>query len=212
MTLYSYKLQYPKPLPHRIKLSNGRTRTDSSSFTVQEIEDAGYTVAPDKPVVNAWENLNWTGASWAVSDKPADQLKAKKELQINALREQRIYTQKTVILSTGQAIPIDVRQNKPDIQNLTNIVQKASLKVMRNETDSMIFKAADNQTYTLAPEEAIEMGENVFAQIENEYAQSWIKKAQLEALTTAQEVYEFDIRWGIIEEVEEANTAPIDEV
>jgi hypothetical protein len=212
MTLYSYKSQYPKPLPHRIKLSNGRTRTDSSSFTEEEILDAGYTVAPDKPVVNAWENLNWTGASWTVSDKPADQLKAEKELQINALREQRIYTQKTVILSTGQSIPIDVRQNKPDIQNLTNIVQKASLKVMRNETDSMIFKAADNQTYTLTPEEAIEMGENVFAQIENEYAQSWIKKAQLEALTTAQEVYEFDIRWGVIEEVEEANTAPIDEV
>lgn len=212
MELYSKDKQYPKPLPYRIILSDGRTRTDPSSFTTQEIEDAGYTVAPDKPVVNAWENLNWTGASWAVSDKPADQLKVEKEQQINALREQRVYTQKTITLSTGKTIPIDVRQNKPDIQNLTNIVQKASLKVMRNETDGMIFKAADNQTYTLTPEEAIEMGENVFAQIENEYAQSWIKKAQLEALTTAQEVYEFDIRWGIIEEVEEANTAPIDEV
>jgi hypothetical protein len=212
MTLYSYKSQYPKPLPHRITLSDGRTRTDPSSFTVQEIEDAGYTVALDKPIVNPWQNLNWTGASWAVSDKPADQLKAEKEHQINALREQLIYSQKMVVLSTGQTIPIDVRQGKPDIQNLTNIVQKASLKVMRNETGTITFMAADNQPYTLTPEEAIEMGESVFAQIENEYAQSWVKKAQLEALTTAQEVYEFDIRWNIVEEVEEANTAPIDEV
>ena len=83
---------------------------------------------------------------------------------------------------------------------------------MRNQTDNVIFKAADNQIYTLTPEEAIEMGENVFAQIENEYTQSWIKKTQLEALTTAQEVYEFDIRWDIVEEVEEANTAPIENV
>jgi hypothetical protein len=209
MTLYSYKSQYPKPLPHRITLSDGRTRTDPSSFTVQEIEDAGYAAAPDKPVANPWQNLNWTGASWAVSDKPVDQLKAEKEQQINSLREQRIYSQKTVVLSTGRTIPIDVRQGKPDIQNLTNIVQKASLKVMRNENDTITFMAADNQPYTLTPEEAIEMGESVFAQIENEYAQSWIKKAQLEALITAQEVYEFDTRWNI---VEEANTASIDEV
>lgn len=209
MTLYSYKSQYPKPLPHRIILSDGRTRTDPSSFTVQEIEDAGYAVAPDKPVVNGWQNLNWTGASWAVSDKPVDNLKAEKEQQINTLREQFIYSQKTVALSTGQTIPVDVRQGKPDIQNLTNIVQKASLKLMRNETDTITFMAADNQVYTLTPEEAVEMGENVFAQIESEYTQSWIKKAGLNTLTTAQEVYEFDIRWNIIEE---ANTAPIDEL
>jgi hypothetical protein len=86
-----------------------------------------------------------------------------------------------------------VRPDKPDIQNLTNIVQKASLRLMRNETGTITFMAADNQPYTLTPEEAIEMGESVFAQIENEYAQSWIKKAQLKALTTAQEVYEFSI-------------------
>jgi hypothetical protein len=199
MTLYSYKSQYPKPLPYRITLSDGRTRTDPYSFTTQEIEDAGYTLAPDKPIVNDWENLNWTGASWAVSDKPVDQLKAEKEQQINSLREQRIYSQKTVVLSTGQTIPVDVRQGKPDIQNLTNIVQKASLKVMRNETGTITFMAADNQPYTLTPEEAIEMGESVFAQIENEYAQSWVKKAELAVLTTAQEVYEFDIRWSVVE-------------
>ena len=199
MKLYSHNSQYPKPLPHRITLSDGRTRTDPSSFTVQEIEDAGYILAPEKPSVNPWQNLTWTGASWAVSDKPADHLKEEKEQQINSLREQLIYSQKTVVLSTGQTIPVDVRKGKPDIQNLTNIVQKASLKVMRNETDPTMFMAADNQTYTLTPEEAIEMGESVFAQIENEYAQSWIKKSQLEALTTAQEIYEFDINWNIIE-------------
>lgn len=209
MTLYSYKSQYPKPLPHRIRLSDGTTRTDPSSFTVQEIEDAGYILAPEKPSANPWQNLTWTGATWAVSDKPADQLKAEKEQQINSLREQLIYSQKTVVLSTGQTIPVDVRKGKPDIQNLTNIVQKASLKVMRNETDPTMFMAADNQTYTLTPEEAIEMGESVFAQIENEYAQSWIKKEQLATLITAQEVHEFDIRWNV---VEEANTAPTNEL
>lgn len=41
--LYSYKGDSPTTLPHKIRLSDGRVRTDVSSFTDEEIANAGYT-------------------------------------------------------------------------------------------------------------------------------------------------------------------------
>lgn len=41
--LYSYQGQEPQELPHKIRLSGGRSRTDSSTFTEEEIADAGFT-------------------------------------------------------------------------------------------------------------------------------------------------------------------------
>lgn len=41
--LYSYQGQAPSPLPEKILLSDGRKRTDVSSFTDVEIKDAGFT-------------------------------------------------------------------------------------------------------------------------------------------------------------------------
>lgn len=41
--LYSYQGQEPQPLPDRIRLSDGTSRTDISTFTDEEILDAGYT-------------------------------------------------------------------------------------------------------------------------------------------------------------------------
>ena len=198
MTLYSKNNQYPTPIPHRISLSDGRTRTDSSTFTTEEIEDAGYIAAPETPTVEPWQKIHWTGTEWQVEDQNIESLKREKHLQIDSFRDAQIYSQKTVTLSTGQTIPVDIRRDKPDIQNLTNIVQKASIKLMRDQTDSIVFKAADNETYTLSPEEAVELGELVFEQIENEYKQSWTLKAQLEALTLSQEVYELEVSWGTI--------------
>jgi len=65
--LYSYQGQEPQELPERIRLSNGRTRTDSSSFTTEEISNAGFTGPYTKPEFDPeietqeWnsELLNW---------------------------------------------------------------------------------------------------------------------------------------------------------
>lgn len=47
--LYSYQGQEPQELPERIRLSNGRTRTDSSSFTAEEILNTGFTGPYERP-------------------------------------------------------------------------------------------------------------------------------------------------------------------
>lgn len=198
MTLYSKSGQYPTRLPFRIKLSDGRTRTDSSSFTEEEILDAGYVSVPDKPVATPWQTVLWKGTEWQVDDQSVETLKQQKMAEIDAYRDSLIYSEKTVQLSDGRTVPVDVRRDKPDIQNLTNIVQKASLKIIRGESSTQLFKAADNLVYELTPEQAVELGESVFAQIESIYAESWVRKAELEALTTAQQVYEFTSYWSKI--------------
>lgn len=65
--LYSYQGQEPQELPGRIRLSNGKTRTDSSTFTAEEISNAGFTGPYEKPEFDPeietqeWnsELLNW---------------------------------------------------------------------------------------------------------------------------------------------------------
>jgi hypothetical protein len=78
MTLYSYQGQYPQPLPHRIRFSDGRTRTDVMTFTEEEIANAGYTAVFDKPIVNDTQVLEWNSQTidWVVRDKTLEEIAA----------------------------------------------------------------------------------------------------------------------------------------
>ena len=67
---YSYKGQYPiNELPDRIRLSNGITRTDRSSYTADEISDAGYIIVNDPPSITQFQTLNWNGEDWNIIDQ-----------------------------------------------------------------------------------------------------------------------------------------------
>ena len=58
--LYSYQGQEPQELPKRIRLSDGRSRTDSSTFTEEEIIDAGFTGPYERPEYNSEiETQSW---------------------------------------------------------------------------------------------------------------------------------------------------------
>ena len=65
--LYSYKGEYPTSLPERIRLSDGSTRTDSSTFTEEELADAGYIEAGDSPAYDSdTQKVTWNGTAWEV--------------------------------------------------------------------------------------------------------------------------------------------------
>ena len=65
--LYSYKGEYPISLPERIRLSDGSTRTDSSTFTEEELADAGYIEAGDSPAYDSdTQKVIWNGTAWEV--------------------------------------------------------------------------------------------------------------------------------------------------
>ena len=69
MSLYSHNLNTPDVLPDKIVLSNGFTRTDSATFTDEEIADAGYVAAPDKPQYNQYTHqCLWVNTEWVVSE------------------------------------------------------------------------------------------------------------------------------------------------
>lgn len=66
MTLYSHNGAWPTELPNRIILSNGASRTDKTTFTPEELADAGW-VAVSNPPVATWPNkLDWDGADWVI--------------------------------------------------------------------------------------------------------------------------------------------------
>lgn len=69
-TLYTKNGSFPARPPWRIRLSDGTTRTDPSTFTEEMIADAGYTVAPDKPEAVEGKIILWNGSEWYYEDEP----------------------------------------------------------------------------------------------------------------------------------------------
>ena len=79
--MYSIKGNYPvETLPHRIRLSDGSTRTDSSTFTADELSSAGITTVSDPPEYNAdthkltWDNIDIEWEVVALTQQEIDNL------------------------------------------------------------------------------------------------------------------------------------------
>ena len=69
--IYSLRQQRPAPLPFRIRLSNGFTRTEPASFTAEEIADAGYVGPYTEPAYNtATEQLLWVDGAYVIEALP----------------------------------------------------------------------------------------------------------------------------------------------
>jgi len=71
MPLYSFLgTRFPEPLPFRITLPDGSTRTDPSSFTAEEIQAAGYVGPIPEPAYDPQaEQLQWNGNALVVVTK-----------------------------------------------------------------------------------------------------------------------------------------------
>ncbi len=69
--LYSFNGSRPAPLPFRITLPNGFTRTDPSTFTEEEITAAGFAGPYTEPAYDAAkEQLDWVDGAFVVTAKP----------------------------------------------------------------------------------------------------------------------------------------------
>ncbi|XWN29967.1 MAG: hypothetical protein ROR55_21095 [Devosia sp.] len=76
MILYSKDGAEPAPLPFRIVLPDGRTRTDPTTFTPAEIADAGFVETPGVPAHDsATQHVPvWNGTGYDVTDKTAQEI------------------------------------------------------------------------------------------------------------------------------------------
>lgn len=71
--LYSFNGGRPAPLPFRITLTNGFTRTDPSTFTEDEITAAGFTGPYTEPAYDpTTQQLDWVDGAFAVIAKPPE--------------------------------------------------------------------------------------------------------------------------------------------
>ena len=88
---YSYKNQYPiNILPNRIRLSNGSTRTDSSTFTTEELTDAGYVAVSTAPTYNSLtHNLTWNGTDWETVELTTTEIARNTSAQWEEVRNKR---------------------------------------------------------------------------------------------------------------------------
>ena len=69
--LYSYRNQRPAPLPQRIRMPDGFTRTDSSTYTQEEIQAAGFTGPYTEPSYNpSTEQLLWVNGEYSIVPLP----------------------------------------------------------------------------------------------------------------------------------------------
>lgn len=90
MQYYSYNNNYPKELPNRIILSDGSSRTDRSTFTEEEIADAGYIRVQNPPLVSENETLSWDGVNWVVNsftEEQAEQAEQAEQVEQEDLSE-----------------------------------------------------------------------------------------------------------------------------
>lgn len=90
--LYSHNGNKPAELPHRIRLSDGSTRTDRDTFTPEEIADAGFTEAPAFPTYEAGTHrVEWNSSllDWSVIPLTEQELTHALNLKWAAIREER---------------------------------------------------------------------------------------------------------------------------
>lgn len=90
--LYSHNGLEPNILPHRIVLSNGTSRTDNTTFTEEEIADAGFTGPYEIPEFNLnTQKLIWNSEtlSYSIEELPNQTTQITEELLWSRLREER---------------------------------------------------------------------------------------------------------------------------
>ena len=71
MDKYSVNGGFPGPVPAKIRLANGRWRTNTTPYTAEEMASANVVLAPPAPDFDpATQRLTWDGAAWGVTDLP----------------------------------------------------------------------------------------------------------------------------------------------
>jgi hypothetical protein len=93
--LYSYQGQEPQLLPHKIRLNGGRSRTDSSTFTEEEIAEAGFTGPYTIPDFDQeYQRVSWDSEnlSFVVEDISEEELWGRIRKERNLLLSESDWT------------------------------------------------------------------------------------------------------------------------
>lgn len=126
MKLYSFKGAYPKQLPHRIFLSDGTTRTDATTFTEEEITDAGFVEVENPPSPTYPQKLDWVDGAWTFRDPNSMEIYTRKKSIKEECKKRLADTDYKVIKAVESGIDIDAdlktyRQALRDLYNTVDV-------------------------------------------------------------------------------------------
>ena len=107
--LYTLNGSYPAEIPFRIRLSDGTTRTDPSTFTEEEIIDAGYIEVSDPPVPDYPNKLDWNGTDWFIREPYLQETEYKQQEIRNECLARLYATDYKVIKAVEVGIPVEER-------------------------------------------------------------------------------------------------------
>tara|TARA_B100002019_G_scaffold135028_1_gene116292 strand:+ start:295 stop:774 length:480 start_codon:yes stop_codon:yes gene_type:complete len=132
--LYSYRGGYPQEnLPERIRLSDGRTKTNSSTYTNEEIVDAGYVAVSTAPTYNdRTHKLSWNGTDWQVDELTEEEITRNTILKWEEIREER----DKIIHSIEWKIMRNLSETRLGITTTTDVLSDLDsyLNTLRNIT------------------------------------------------------------------------------
>ena len=135
--LYSYNNEYPIEIPDRIRLSDGSTRTDSSTFTDAEIADAGYVSVSDPPSYDSsTHKLTWTGTAWQVVALTTDELNTIQSnlwSEVRKTRDNMIQNVEWRIMRYQSEVRLGITTTTDSISDLDTYVQE--LRDITNQSD-----------------------------------------------------------------------------
>jgi hypothetical protein len=95
LDLYSIAGGEPEPLPHRIKFPDGRTKTDNTTFTKEDLINVNITGPYIKPSVEEYQNVIWDRESmeYKIFDTPDEHLYSLIRSHRNDLLQESDWTQ-----------------------------------------------------------------------------------------------------------------------
>ncbi len=122
MPLYSYKTEYPSSeIPERIRLSDGSTRTDSSTFTSDELVDAGYVEVSNPPDFNQeTHKLVWSSTEWQTISLTESEISTRNATRWQEIRETRDVKIKEVEWRVMRNLS-ETRQGLDTTDNITDL-------------------------------------------------------------------------------------------
>lgn len=190
--LYSLNGNYPTELPFRIRLSDGSTRTEPSSFTQEDIADAGYIEVSEPPVITNSQVLSWSSQliDWVVRDKTPEELawelSTAKNERLNYITECRDKDFNSLTTNWDNDTWDARETDSTRIANVLTMIEQANKQGI--PTPPVIdWRTYDDQSRTLTIAQLTQLGASMFqSQQVVWYKQAALKDQILAATTVAQ--------------------------
>jgi hypothetical protein len=128
MTLYYKPNETPSLPPARIILKNGQSRTNYN-YSTEELLEAGYIAAPNKPSVTFPQRLDWVNNTWIIRDPNEGEI----NIQIISIREEckkRLSESDYVVVKAqeaGTAISEGWRTYRQRLRGIYNLIDVPSI-------------------------------------------------------------------------------------